>query len=126
MRFLDLYSKIVGTNVTDLSDLPFPVTPMTFRKNDVLTRYGDLEQNVYFINEGIIEVKIRSYTSEKVLDFFFAGEVVSSFTSFLLQIPSVAEMTALTDCQVEVFNFDGLQHAYKTSFQANKLGRVLT
>lgn len=126
MRFLDLYNKLLREDVASVHDLPFTVNPMSFKKNTVLTRYDDVEQNVYFINSGIIEVKIRSYTSEKILDFFFSHEAVTCFTSFLMQKPSDAEMTALTDCETEVFTYGGLQKAYKTSLQVNQLGRLLT
>lgn len=117
---------MLNENASSYEELPFAVHKKTFRKNTILTKYGQLEQNTYFINTGIVELKIKSYTSEKVLDFFFAGEMVTCFTSFLLQKPSDAEMTTLTDCELEVITYNDLQKAYKTSLQTNQLGRLLT
>lgn len=126
MRFLDLYNKMLGENLSSEHELPFPVKPITFKKNTVLTNYGDVEQNLYFIHEGIIEIKIRSNTTEKILDFFFQQEFVTCFTSFLRQTQSDAEMTTLTNCTTEVIRYADLKEAYKTSYHANKIGRLLT
>src|SRR5262245_27759466 len=126
MRYLDVYNTLLKENISSYEELPFPVHKKTFKKKTILTRYGQVESNTYFINAGIIELKIKSYTSEKILDFFFAHEMVACFTSFLLQQPSDAEMTTLTDCELEVISYHDLQNAYKTSLQTNQLGRMLT
>src|SRR4030095_9524152 len=47
-------------------------------------------------------------------------------TSFITQKPSDVQIVALTDCQLQAIQYDDLQSAYKTSFLANKLGRLLT
>ena len=125
MQFLDLYNKILSENPPSEA-LPFPTRSMSFGKNDVITAYDQVEQNLYFIRSGIVELKIKSYTSEKILDFFFANEMVTCYTSFLLQIPSDTEMTTIVPCEMEAIAYRDLQSAYATSLHANRVGRVLT
>lgn len=125
MRFQDLYNHLLNDG-TPAKELPFPVRDVSFEKNTVITAYDQVEQNLYFIQSGIVELKIKSYTSEKVLDFFFAKEMVTCFTSFLLQIPSDAEMTAIVPCEMEAIAYADLKSAYTTSLHANRVGRMLT
>ncbi|MBK7945791.1 MAG: hypothetical protein IPJ85_10985 [Flavobacteriales bacterium] len=74
--------------------LPFSIRTNAIRKGTVLTDYEAIEKRIYFINQGVIELSIESKDSEKVLDFFFPGEVVTCLTSFLLRTPSHVSMTA--------------------------------
>ena len=127
MNFRVLYNKLLNEHITTDKDIPFPVSKISFNKGDILTPYNSIESNVYFLQSGIVELKIKSYTSEKILDFFFTNEVVTCLTSFLLQEPSDVEMTAIADGEAEFFTFTGIQKAYATgSLQVNKLGRILT
>lgn len=125
MQFLDIYNKLLNESPTAM-ELPFAVQTMSFDKNEVITAYDQVEKYFYFIKLGIVELKIRSYTSEKILDFFFANEMVTCYTSFLLQTPSDAEMTAIVPCHLEAISFKDLQSQYKTSLQVNRVGRILT
>ena len=126
MTFLDLYNNILNENASSYNEIPFLVSKKFYKKNTVLTKYGDIEQHVYFINQGVLELKIESHTSEKFLDFYFPNEITTSYTSFLRQIPSDAEMTTLADCELEVITYENIQSAYKVSLKANQFGRLVT
>jgi CRP-like cAMP-binding protein len=126
MSFLNLYNMLLKENASSYDELPYLVSKKVYKKNTVLTKYGDIEQNVYFINQGVIELKIKSYASDKFLDFYFPGEITTCYTSFLSQIPSDVEMTTLTDCELEKIAYENVQAAYQTSLKANQFGRILT
>ncbi|WP_411032127.1 Crp/Fnr family transcriptional regulator [Spongiimicrobium sp. 3-5] len=125
MSFLEFYNLILNTSVTSYDALPYPVTNIKFKKGEVITSPGKVEDVVYFINEGIVELTIKSYMSEKVIDFFFDQEMVASLSSFLTQLPSKVEVLALTDCTMEMITYKDLMKAYGHSPDANKLGRIL-
>lgn len=125
MQFLDIYNKFL-TDSPPAKELPFPTREISVEKNAVITGYDQVEQNLYFIRSGIVELKIKSYTSEKILDFFFAREMVTCYTSFLLQAPSDVEMTAIVPCALEAIAYSDLKAAYATSLQTNRVGRILT
>ncbi|MBX2970626.1 MAG: Crp/Fnr family transcriptional regulator [Cyclobacteriaceae bacterium] len=126
MSFIDFYNSLLQENASSYDELPYLVSKNVYKKNTVLTKYGDVEQHVYFINQGVIELKIKSYTSEKFLDFYFPGEITTSYTSFLSQTPSDVEMITLTDCELEVISYESIQAAYQISLKANQFGRILT
>lgn len=125
MQFLDLYNLVLKQNNSNAESLPYPLKTEHFRKNEIITAYGQIDESVYFLNAGIVEMTIKSYMTEKVIDFFFVNEMFTSLTSFLTQKPSDVQITALTDCEVEVISYNDLQIAYETSFDANKFGRII-
>ena len=115
-----------GTNFTDGAELPFRTTGKAFNKGDIITRYTQIERTMYFMNEGIVQLSILKDIEEKIIDFFFTNDFFCSYSSFISQKPSDVQIVALTECQVEAIQYIDLQSAYKTSFFASTLGRVLT
>lgn len=125
MTFKQFYNSKLGTTISSDGDLPYAVMPVQFSKGTVITDYGQIERAVYFLNSGIVEMSIKSYVSEKMIDFFFEHEMFTSLTSFLLQQPSDVQMTALVDCEAEMILREDLLLAYNTSLNANRLGRIV-
>lgn len=126
MLFLDFYNAVLNTSFPTYDDLPYPVKRKKFKKGDVITTYGQIERNVYFMNHGIVEMTIKSYMSEKIIDFFFETEMFCGLTSFLTQLPTDVQITALMDCEMEIVYYDDLMKAYNVSLDANKFGRTIT
>ncbi|QSE97850.1 Crp/Fnr family transcriptional regulator [Fulvivirga lutea] len=124
--FRALYKSVLGKEHMLDEELPFKVTKRIFKRKDIVTAYGDVENEVYFMNSGIVEMTIKAYTSEKIIDFFFTGEMFCALTSFLNQIPSDVQITALEECLVESINRDELMKAYENSIDVNKFGRIIT
>lgn len=124
MTFQDFFNAVVKDTDGTLN-LPYPTQKVFFKKGDCITAYGQVEGSVYFLNEGIVEMTIKSYVSEKVIDFFFADEMFTSLTSFLTQLPSDVQIKALMDCEAEVVSYTDLHLAFKNSLHANVFGRIL-
>lgn len=125
MLFIEFYNHVLKTNSVSYEELPYPVQKVEFKKGEVITTYGQIEGFVYFLNSGIVEMAIKSYVSEKMIDFFFENEMFAALTSFLTQQPSDVEMIALTDCVAEKISYEDLTSSYETSFHANKLARII-
>ncbi|MCM4152582.1 Crp/Fnr family transcriptional regulator [Arenibacter sp. N53] len=125
MTFREFYNSILNSSVVSYEDLPYPVEKIHFKKGSIITDYGQIENAVYFLNTGIVEMTVKSYVSEKMIDFFFEKQMFTSLTSFLTQRPSDVQMTALTDCVAEMISWEDLMAAYDSSLDANKLGRIV-
>ncbi|MGI9544414.1 MAG: Crp/Fnr family transcriptional regulator [Cyclobacteriaceae bacterium] len=126
MSFLEFYNSVLNTSISSYDDLPFPVEKIHFKRGAFITKYGQVEDAVYFINEGIVEMTIKSYMTEKIIDFFFEKEMVSGFTSFLTQLPTDVQIIASMDAEIEMIKRQDLMKAYDTSLDVNKFGRILT
>jgi len=126
MQFREFFSSVLGLQLFPAEDFPLPIETVHIKKGEIITQYGQTENAVYFINKGIVELTIKSYMTEKVIDFFFENEMVSAFTSFLNQLPSDVQICALVDCELELILHEDLMKAYQTSIEVNKFGRILT
>ncbi len=107
-------------------DLPFKVVEKSFLRHDIITDYHKVEEKIYFLNEGVCQLKLQKDGEDKILDFFFPGTFFSSYSSLLLQKPSDAQISALTEVSVLVIDGAELFMTFQTSFLANKLGRIAT
>jgi CRP-like cAMP-binding protein len=106
-------------------NLPFPVHKKSFKKNEIVTGMGQTEQKVYFIMSGVVEIDLFKEGDNRIIDFYFPNNFVCALTSFLLQKPSVAELRALTNLEVEYIKHIDVQKAYHHSLLANQLGRSI-
>ncbi|MEM9078440.1 MAG: cyclic nucleotide-binding domain-containing protein [Bacteroidota bacterium] len=126
MIFREFYNYILQTDYKVNEELPFPVNSASFGKGGVLTKYNEIEKKVYFIQSGIVELKIKGYQTEKIIDFFFENEMFCALTSFLTQTPSDVQITAITNCELDMVLYDDLILAYESSLEANKFARIIT
>ncbi len=125
MLFKDFYGIILNQTFTTDESLPYPVKKIHFKKGAFITKYEQVEDSIYFLNTGIVEMTIKSYVSEKVIDFFFDNDMFTSLTSLLTRLPSDVQMKALIDCEAEVIAYQDLQLAYNNSLNANRFSRIL-
>ena len=126
MTILEFININLKTDLKEDNELPFKVTKKTFKKGDIFTSYGQIERSAYFLISGLIEITVLKDIDEKIIEFFLPGCFFCSYTSFLSQQPSDAQVSALSDGEVEVIDYADLQKAYKTSLIANQLGRLAT
>ncbi|GAA3625998.1 Crp/Fnr family transcriptional regulator [Flavivirga jejuensis] len=126
MTFLEFYNAVLSTSIASYEEFLFPVKKRHFKKGEIITVYGQVEDSLYFINNGIVEMTIKSYMSEKVIDFFFEKDFFCGLTSFLDQRPTDVQIVALMDCEVEVIRHKDLMQAYEHSLDLNKFGRIMT
>lgn len=61
MLFREFYNSVLDTAVTSNDDFPFSIQKVYFKKGELITQYGHVEDVVYFINVGIVEMSIKSY-----------------------------------------------------------------
>jgi CRP-like cAMP-binding protein len=126
MKLLDFLNSQFHTAFNSEEQLPFRSVQKLVPKGTILTDYGKIERHSYYIDSGIVEVTLQRDIEEKIIDFFFPGHFVCSYTSFILQIPSDVRVSALTDCVLEAIAHEEIQSAYNESLFANKMGRILT
>lgn len=87
-----------------------------YEKDSPLCSIGEIEKNLYFINSGIVEAAMfNNKEEEKIIEFFFPGQFVASFTSLLSQQPSDVFQTCITECVLEVIDFSKFKEACRSS-----------
>lgn len=120
-------NHLFGTNYTAMEELPFSVKTVMLPKNHIITDYNQVERSAYFMLDGIAQVEMMNKNMEvRIIDFFFPGNFFNSYTSFLLQEPSIVQLKTVTKCQIHIIDHDEIKELYKTSLLINQLGRILT
>lgn len=109
------------------SELPFPTTNRKVSIGTILCDFGEIEDSVYFLIDGIIQVNIVNAKGDiRIVDFFFPESFFCSYTSFIQSAASDVQIIATTECKLEVVKKVDLLFAYENSLVANKLGRFET
>ena len=115
----------VKEHLSDFCDknftVPFEVERKRLRKDDVVTAYGDVENKLLLLSEGIVQVCTLKGEDERILEFVFPGEFFGAYTSFLLQQPSDVEIRTLSECQVSIIKRADLLRANQDSLLSNQL-----
>src|SRR5690606_7163545 len=80
-----------------------------FTKNEIITRQGETENYLSFIETGIVRFYIPDDENELTFNFSFNKEFTCAYDSFLTQTPSEYELQALTETIVWQISYDDLQ-----------------
>ena len=101
--------------------LPFEVEAKSLAKGQVVTHFGNVEDKLLFLDEGVVQVNTLKGEEERILEFVFPGEFFSAYTSFLLQEPSDVQIITLRSCKVSIIKRENLLRANQVSLIAAHL-----
>lgn len=113
-------------NLREGEEIPFPIYVKKFRKDEIVTDFGSIERNGYFITKGVMQSNIEKDGELKIIDFVFSGNFICAYTSYLLDTPSEIQTMAVTDCEVEYFYRDDIEKSLPNSIFANQFVRHVT
>jgi len=94
-----------------------------FARNQVITRQGETENYLSFVETGIVRFYIPGDENELTFDFCFDKEFTCAYNSFLTQTPSEYELQALTETVAWRISYGDLQKVYAQTKAGNYLGR---
>lgn len=95
-----------------------------FKKKDFLIKTNTIEQNVFFILEGVFRIFLELPEKDVTIDFGFPLKFISSYSSFLTLTPSVACIQSLTKSKVIFISREDLIEIYKKTSCGESIGRV--
>lgn len=101
--------------------LPFDVVTRNYTKGSNITNLGDTETNIYYIISGNIEQYMKVKDDEKIIEFSFDGDFVTSLSSLLKGEPSDVCVTCLTDCIVQAIPYQKINEHSLNSIITNRL-----
>jgi CRP-like cAMP-binding protein len=94
-----------------------------FRKGAIITKKGETENYLSFIESGIIRFYIPGEETELTFNFCFDKEFTCAYDSFLTRTPSEYELQALKETIAWQISYEGLQQVYAQTKAGNYLGR---
>ena len=89
---------------TLLSDPTVVSSPQTIARNDFLIKAGEIEQNLYVVEEGAFRVFYLTEFEEHTIRFGYTGSVFNSIVSYFRQEPSELYIQAIRKSRIRVIH----------------------
>ncbi len=94
-------------------------------KNTMLVTSGMVDDNVYFIEEGVTRSVFHKDMQSTTTWFSMEGDITFGMYSLYHNQPSVESVETLTDCTLYVIPIERLNHLYETYIDIANWGRIL-
>lgn len=118
-------------NIAEVSDADWELfssglEKRVFKKNSPVHLFGQIENYISFIEQGIVRLFIPKEDPEKEITFGFSfdAEFISAYDSFLTRTPSLYQLETLTDTTIWSVSYAHLQEVYKHTKIGNLIGRL--
>ncbi|MCR9152478.1 MAG: Crp/Fnr family transcriptional regulator [Bacteroidetes bacterium] len=72
-----------------------------FKKGQYLTREGEVERRLFFIESGAVKIYFLSEMGEKIIRLGYDGSILNSLSSFFTQAPSDLYIEAIRETKVK-------------------------
>ncbi len=97
-----------------------------FSKKEIITKIGQIENYISFIEKGIVRVLIPKNEEEEItFGFSFENEFISAYDSFLMQSPSKYQLETLAETSMLSISYSDLQEVYQKTKIGNLIGRLV-
>lgn len=87
----------------------------TFAKGEFLIKEGEVEKNLYLIEEGAVRAILLSDLEEHTIRLGYEGSFINSLSSFIKQSPSEFYIEAIRKTTVKIIAKEALQNLINTS-----------
>ena len=123
INFIHLNSKASLTTTQQIAD---QFEERSLSKNEFLLTEGKINNEYYFLAEGLI----RAFTfdiegNEVTTNFFQKNRTVFEVSSFFLRVPSTENIQAITDCKGFVLTFEKLNGLFHAIPDFREFGRAM-
>ncbi len=101
------------------------VQNITCFPRQILTRLGEMEQQVYFVQKGLIRKYFYRDNEEVTVQLAQEGDLASSSVSFLTGVPSDFVLETLEPCTLAFITKSSLDTLFNYSYNFEKMGRLI-
>ena len=119
----EYYERIIKLQESEWEFIAAHFNRKVFDKKKIITKQGETENYLSFIESGIVRFYIPGDENELTFNFSFNKEFTCAYDSFLTQTPSEYELQALTETIVWQISYSDLQKVYAQTQAGNYLGR---
>lgn len=120
----EYYERLVQLQESEWAFIAAHFNRKVFARNELITRQGDTENFLSFIETGTVRFFIPYEEDELTFNFSFDKEFTCAYDSFLTRTPSEYALQALTETVAWQISYEGLQEVYARTRVGNFLGRM--
>lgn len=96
----------------------------TFKKGDMLLKAGQVENYLYFLENGLLRFFVIKEEKEITFDFALPGNFTAGYSSFLTRNAAPYNIQALNAVSVYRISYEDLQQVYKEHSSGEHIGRM--
>lgn len=122
----EFYERIIKLQESEWEFIAAHFDRKVFDKNEIITRQGETENYLSFIESGIVRLYVPDDENELTFNFNFKKEFTCAYDSFLTQTTSEYELQALTETIIWQISYKDLQKVYTQTQVGNFLGRIVS
>jgi len=124
IRFLKQFVPLTDTEVRKQL-LPI-ITLREFNKKEIITRAGEVEDYINFINKGLLRKYFKSDEEEHIVQISREGHLISSQESFYTRTPSEYYVESIEPSVLLSISYDDMENMFQQSHNLERLGRLVT
>lgn len=121
-KHIETFTKLSNQEWFDFQEC---LTKEVVHKKDMILKENEKCDFVAFIHEGIFRFYSFNHRTERITAFFFSGDFVTNYRSFLTGKPSEHNIEALTDAVIYKIKLEQLQVLYDKHKNLERLGRLI-
>ena len=126
MELLDYINQFHEISLKDYELLINAFQPKSFKKGEFAIREGQIQKELFFIQEGIQMSYFDTGDKRHVMAFTYPPDISAVPESFLLQKPSAYYIQCLTDTRLNCISYTKLQLLFDKSQSLERLFRKMT
>lgn len=119
------FNKFLKLSDIEWADFENCLTKVDIKKREQILRKGEHCNFIAFIQKGSFRFYIDNEGEEKITAFFFNGDFVTNYRSFLTRKPSDHYIEAMQDSVIYKINLQELQSLYDKHKNIERLGRLI-
>lgn len=81
----------------------------TFGKRETILKEGEIERHIYVIESGAVRLSLLSETEEQSIRFGYAGQMITSLTSYIKGTPSQFSLETIRKTTLRMVTKDELE-----------------
>ena len=119
-------SEMINISQEEARSLMAKCYRRTFKKKELLSENYKIIDEVYFIEKGIIRVKIYDLNStEHTIHFAIENQFIADYRAFLTREKSRYQLEALEQTEVIVLSKEAIEWGYQSLEEGEILGRLI-
>lgn len=119
------FEQLVKLSDEEWQDAESRFVPVSFAKDEVITREGTIEPYFYFILNGVHRMYyVTPDGNEVVLGFSFDGNFSGAYDSFCMQKPAYLNIQSLTASEALAISFADFSYLLATYKNFERWGRL--
>lgn len=98
-----------------------------FKKKEILSKPNEIATEIFFINKGIIRVKILDNKGiEHSIHFALENQFIADYSSFIQETKSIYTLEAIEDTEVVIMPKSTIDWGYSNLKEGQKMGRLIS